>query len=130
MNDNPVYFSSLTASELIDSTMQKSLNRKITRKTLFKKTALVLLLFGIFCMHVPLRYAQNAGNTVRGIVTDERRETVSAAVVSVKGSTCGVTTDVDGSFSIDVKPEDVLIVTFRRYQGLEVAVGTQTQILE
>jgi TonB-linked SusC/RagA family outer membrane protein len=105
--------------------MQKHL---FTRKKFFKKTALVLFLFGIFCLHVPPGYAQDAGNMVRGVVIDENNETMPGVSITVKGSTRGVATDLDGSFSINVKPEDVLIVTFLGYQNLEVKVGTLKQI--
>ncbi|MDR0863424.1 MAG: carboxypeptidase-like regulatory domain-containing protein [Candidatus Symbiothrix sp.] len=66
--------------------------------------------------------------SVTGIVIDEKGETLPGVSISVKGSPRGVATDVDGSFSIRVKPEDVLIVTFLGYQKLEVKVGAQKHI--
>jgi TonB-linked SusC/RagA family outer membrane protein len=111
------------------STRKRLLARKNKQEALFKKAALVILFFGIFCLHVPLGYAQDAENTVRGVVVDETGESLPGAIITVKGSPRGVATDVDGSFSIQVKPEDVLIVSFLGYQNSEVKVGSQKQII-
>ncbi|MDR0505928.1 MAG: TonB-dependent receptor [Dysgonamonadaceae bacterium] len=65
---------------------------------------------------------------VNGVVTDEKNESIPGASVTVKGSTRGVTTDLDGSYSISVKPEDVLEFSFLGYEKKTVTVGTQTSI--
>ncbi|GHT38954.1 hypothetical protein AGMMS49965_03720 [Bacteroidia bacterium] len=107
---------------------KKSNDRKNTRKKLFSQTALVLFLLGIFLLHIPSGYAQDAGNTVKGVVTDENGETMPGVSVVVKGTTLGAVTGSDGSFSIAVKPEDVLKITFLGYQDYEEKVGAQKSI--
>jgi TonB-linked SusC/RagA family outer membrane protein len=63
---------------------------------------------------------------VRGTVSDASGPVVGAVVLS--GST-GVTTDVDGSFSITVDPDAVLEVSCLGYQSQQVPVLGRRQIL-
>jgi len=52
---------------------------------------------------------QGGGNVkMTGRVLDETKAGVPGATVIVKGSTRGVITGNDGTFSIDVKPTDVI----------------------
>ncbi|KAA6301226.1 MAG: TonB-dependent receptor SusC [Candidatus Ordinivivax streblomastigis] len=76
-------------------------------KITFILTALVCCLQGM--------YAQNA-RTVTGRVIDEDNEALPGVSIVVKHSTRGVTTDLDGTFSISVSPDDVLIFS---YLGME-----------
>lgn len=68
------------------------------------------------------------GKTVAGTVVDENGEPLPGASIVVKGTTRGVITDIDGSFSIKVQPDDQLEITFVGYQMYTIAVGTQTDI--
>ncbi|MDR2472258.1 MAG: TonB-dependent receptor [Tannerella sp.] len=65
---------------------------------------------------------------VTGVVTDETGETVPGAAVVVKGSTRGVTTDVDGTFAIDVAPTDVLDFSYLGYEMQTIPVNARTVI--
>lgn len=49
---------------------------------------------------------------VSGIVSDETGEGLPGASVKIKGSSKGVMTDIDGSYSIDVAPDGSLIFEF------------------
>ncbi|GAP73315.1 TonB-dependent receptor plug [Candidatus Symbiothrix dinenymphae] len=49
--------------------------------------------------------------------------------ITIKGSTRGVATDLDGSFKIDVSPTDVLDVTFLGYDLYSVEVGDKTSLV-
>lgn len=67
--------------------------------------------------------------TVRGTVTDETGAGLPGTNVLVKGSNSGVTTDVDGKYTIEVSKENaVLVFSFIGYETQEVAVGTQTVV--
>lgn len=59
---------------------------------------------------------QKAKKTVTGIIKDDQGETLPGANVLVKGTTKGVTTDVDGTFSIEVSDTDILVFS---YLGME-----------
>jgi len=67
------------------------------------------------------------GRTITGTVTDQlTNESLPGASVLVKGTTKGVSTDINGKFSISVTPaENVLVVSFIGYESLEVTIGAQ-----
>ena len=68
-------------------------------------------------------------NDVKGRILDETDAPLPGAFVTVKGETRGVMTDVEGRFEINVKPSDVLIVSFLGYEDEEVTVGDQKDLL-
>ena len=67
--------------------------------------------------------------TVKGVVLDETDTPIAGAFLTVKGETRGVMTDDAGRFDIQVKPTDVLIVSFLGYEDDEVTVGDLTELL-
>lgn len=65
-------------------------------------------------------YAQNSSRiTVSASVVDETGEPLPGVTVLVKSSTRGVMTDLDGSFSIQTSPSDVLVFSFLGYKEAE-----------
>ena len=64
-----------------------------------------------------------------GRVLDETKAGVPGATVIVKGSTRGVITGNDGTFSIDVKPTDVIEISYLGYETQSIPVGTKTNIV-
>jgi TonB-linked SusC/RagA family outer membrane protein len=71
-------------------------------------------------------YAQNIA--VTGIITDESGEPMPGASIRVEGSTRGVSTDLDGTYSISVQPSDKLEITFVGYETVMIPVGSQRKI--
>lgn len=65
--------------------------------------------------------AQSQQTTVRGTVIDDLGEPVLGATVMVVGTTTGTITDIDGNFSLNVKPGAELQVSF---------VGYETQVVK
>jgi len=65
---------------------------------------------------------------IQGTVTDDKGAPLIGASVKVKGTTKGAVTDTTGRFSIDVKPGDVLIISFIGFQTREIIVGSQPTI--
>jgi TonB-linked SusC/RagA family outer membrane protein len=67
--------------------------------------------------------------TITGKVTDENGEPLPGVSVVVKGTIIGITTDIDGNYSLDV-PDDAqaLIFSFVGMKAQEVIIGTQTLI--
>jgi TonB-linked SusC/RagA family outer membrane protein len=89
---------------------------------IFRKKAQLLL----WLLLLPvISFAQVA---VTGMITDENGEPLPGAIVQVQGSPRSVATDVDGSFSISVKPEDALVVTFLGYEAQTIPVGSQREL--
>ena len=72
-------------------------------------------------------WAQSA--TISGRITDsESREPLPGVNVLIKNTTQGTVTDIDGSFSIQAAPDDVLVFSFIGYLTEEYPVGDQTNI--
>ena len=59
--------------------------------------------------------------TVKGVVTDTKGDPLPGVTIIVEGSTRGVITDIDGIYTIDVRPTDKLTFAF---------LGLQTQTLD
>ena len=69
-------------------------------------------------------YAQ--GFQVTGVVNDENGESLPGVNVTVKGTTTGMATDMDGNFSITVPGADaVLVFSYIGYNPQEIPVGAQ-----
>jgi len=86
--------------------------------------AFVLLL----CMAVAL--GASAQNMIRGLVTDANSEPLIGASVRVVGENLGVTTDIDGVFSIAAAQGKTLNVSYIGYKTKEVKVkGTDMTIV-
>jgi TonB-linked SusC/RagA family outer membrane protein len=66
--------------------------------------------------------------TVRGTVTDETGKPLSAASVTVKGTSRGTTTNESGVFTISASPEDILVISSVGFGNREIKVGKQTDI--
>ncbi len=71
---------------------------------------------------------QEAKITVNGIVKDELNEPLIGVNVQIKGEANGTVTDYDGSYSLEVEDEAILIFSYIGYIEQEVAVNKQTQI--
>ncbi|GAP73361.1 SusC/RagA family TonB-linked outer membrane protein [Candidatus Symbiothrix dinenymphae] len=67
--------------------------------------------------------------TVTGFVYDEAGVGIPGSTITIKGSTRGVATDLDGSFKIDVSPTDVLEVSFLGYDTYTVTVGDKANFV-
>ena len=68
---------------------------------------------------------------VTGNVTDENRNPVSGASVSIKGTSIGTTTDANGRFSLNVPDErmnDSLLISSIGFEDKQVAIGGQEVI--
>ncbi len=67
--------------------------------------------------------------SVSGVVKDAiTNEPLIGATVMVKGTTNGVSTDVNGAYSIQVSSTDVLICQIIGYKNQEATVGTRSKI--
>jgi len=68
-------------------------------------------------------------NIVRGTVNDEKGNPIPGVTVTVKGTTKGTLTDVNGNYSIeDVTPQSTLVISFVGYKSQEILVGDRAQI--
>ncbi|MBL4905633.1 MAG: TonB-dependent receptor [Flavobacteriaceae bacterium] len=79
---------------------------------------ITLLLCAIFSLNIAV-----AQNSITGTVKDANNEALPGANIIEKGTTNGTTTDFNGQFSLTVKDDAILVVSFTGYQTKEVAVN-------
>ncbi|WP_286472314.1 SusC/RagA family TonB-linked outer membrane protein, partial [Parabacteroides goldsteinii] len=72
--------------------------------------------------------AQQKEKKVMGVVKDEKGELVIGANVSVKGTTIGTITDIDGRFSLNVPENAILLISYIGYTDQEIKTENKTQI--
>ena len=65
---------------------------------------------------------------VQGLVVDAMGEPVIGASVVVKGTTNGVLTDLNGTFALDAKVGDVLVISYVGYQPATVTVDGKSNV--
>ena len=65
---------------------------------------------------------------VKGRVTDEKGNPLPGAAVIIQGTTQGVSTDMEGHYTLNVKPDDVLKFSFIGYKEEVRPVQGQTTI--
>jgi len=97
---------------------------------LFDKTDIIYVIEGnsILLMKRP-NIQQTERRTVSGTITDESGEPVPGTNIAVKGTTLGVISDVNGSYSITVPDGNaVLVFSFIGYAVQEVSVRNQNVI--
>ncbi len=85
-----------------------------------------LSLFTVLMLSGVLAFAQS--RVVSGKVTDNTGKPVPFASVSLKGGKTGVTTDVNGEYSIRVNKDDVLVISQLNYDAVEVPVGAMNNV--
>ena len=67
--------------------------------------------------------------TIKGTVSDEKGEKLPGVSVTLKGTSRGGTTNVDGEYSIAVTDsKSILVFSFVGFQAQEITVGNQTKI--
>ncbi len=82
---------------------------------------------GMQIIIVPAPKKQPAANYT-GTILDSKGEPLQGALVVVKGTTRGVTTNAAGKFSIQCEQGSVLVVSFLGYQPKEILLGVKTTI--
>ncbi len=72
---------------------------------------------------------QTQKKTIKGKVFDEKGETIIGANIWVKESTVGVSTDINGEYSLTFEGNyQILVVSFIGYKTQEVVIGNRTTI--
>lgn len=87
-----------------------------------KIKGLILLFFAL------TGFLQAQEKTVNGIIKDEGGTALPGASIAVKSTTNGVSSDLDGKYSIRVNETDVLTVSFVGFMTQEIAVKGKTTI--
>ena len=100
-------------------------------KTHSKRSGVISNLFrtltlSLFALCTTLVFAQQ--KTIKGIVVDATGEPLIGVNVSVKGTTIGVITDIDGKYTLEVPTNATLVFSYIGYRTQEHSVGNQTTI--
>lgn len=69
---------------------------------------------------------QSSSKVVTGTVLDAFNEPVIGANVSVKGTTNGTITDIDGKFTLDASGQGTLLISYIGYIPQEIPIGNKT----
>lgn len=67
--------------------------------------------------------------SLSGQVRDSKGDPIPFANVTIKGTTTGISADANGNFTLEVKPEDVLVVSSTSYTSKETKVGTSSSLI-
>lgn len=114
-------------------------NSKKNRKTLSKKI-LCLLAIGLVYSSLGYSYAygspeskgvmeqQQTKITVQGKVVDSKGEPLIGVSVTVKGTTNGTLTDIDGNYTINTTSDATLTFSYVGYKAQSIVVGSQKTI--
>ena len=90
------------------------------KKTLFSCVAILIALW------TGGTTAWGQTHTVKGVITDTAGEPLTGVGVLVKGEGRGVIAGLDGSYKIDVLPENILEFSLVGFETQEIPVGDQT----
>lgn len=102
------------------------------------KTLPAILLSGIICSapfseiraeKTGMDIVQQQTVKITGTVFDETGETVPGAAILIQGSTQGVTTDLDGKFTIEVKPGSSLVISYLGMEDQIIPIGEERNLV-
>jgi TonB-linked SusC/RagA family outer membrane protein len=101
------------------------MKNRLTKAVRF--ASLILLIYMLCFMHV---YSQEpSSRVITGKVTfAEDNQPVPGANIIIKGTTTGTVANANGEFSISVKPEDILVISFLGYNTVEIPAGERTRV--
>ncbi|WP_345058392.1 TonB-dependent receptor [Hymenobacter glaciei] len=94
------------------------------KQTLLLPFRLLLLL--VACLYSASAWAQT--NAISGRVTASDGGALPGATILERGTTNGVSTNVDGAFSLSVQPNATLVISSVGYTSQTIAVGSQSVI--
>ncbi len=116
--------------QLQQETMRTLVLNHFIRKLFFTQPLVRLVFAACFFLFLgnPLVFAQTDEITVTGKVLDDRKTPIPGAVVVVKGTTNGTTTDADGNYSLSVPVDAVLVISNTGSVSREIAVKGRTTI--
>lgn len=77
----------------------------------------------------PLPITTQKRGAFRGKVLDDLGEPLPGAAIIVSGSTRGVTTDLDGSFELEVNSSDKLVISYLGMEDQQIVVRDQNNIV-
>jgi len=115
------------------STSSVPVNRDVT---LAVKNTLVSDVLSAIFNNTNLRYSISEGGLIviskqtdvrlNGIVKDEKGEPLPGATIRIKGTGAGISTDINGRFSISIPANAVLVISYAGFTTREIAIEGKT----
>jgi len=99
---------------------------KEKKKSIFKKIQQASMLFA--CLLISLNVSAQNSKSISGTVMDETGESVIGASVSVKGTSVGTATDIEGNFQLTATDNAVLVVSSVGFISQEVPVAGKSTL--
>lgn len=99
--------------------------KKIKRERYAYLKKISLFIFLLLCT---VNLLAQTENQITGTVHDEQGESIIGASISVKGTTNGTITDIDGAFSLNASPNSTLVISYIGYITQEVALDGRNNI--
>lgn len=85
--------------------------------------------FLLLCLGMLFALGAMAQSKITGkVIASDDKLPVVGATIKIKNGAGGTTTDANGTFSLSVKPTDILVISFIGYGSKEVTVGNQNNI--
>ncbi|MBC5632032.1 SusC/RagA family TonB-linked outer membrane protein [Parabacteroides hominis] len=105
--------------------------KNFSLKTHSKRSGVISNLFrmltlSLFVLCTTVVFAQQ--KPIKGTVVDATGEPLIGVNVSVKGTTIGIITDIDGKYTLEVPTNATLVFSYIGYRTQELPVGNQTTI--
>lgn len=79
-------------------------------------------------MHNNSSVVQQQTKKIAGTVVDKTGEAIIGANVKIQGTDKGTITGLDGNFTLEVAPKDVLIISYIGYLDVKVPIAGQKHI--
>jgi len=89
------------------------------------KPAMILLMA---LLNIAMVFGQNPDKEISGIVNDATGTGIPGVNISIKGTTIGTVSDIDGKFTLMAKSENVIVFSFIGYTTQEILVGDKTNM--
>ena len=88
------------------------------------KKIVLLIMLGLI-----VSFSAFSQQTLKGTIRSKAdKQPLPGVSVAIKGTLTGGITDLDGNFSIHVKPGDILVASFIGYKTQEIPVGDRTKM--
>jgi len=65
---------------------------------------------------------------IKGVVKDETGAPLAGVTVAIKGTTIGTQTDVNGAFTLNAKPGDIITISYIGYIGKQITYAGETTL--
>ena len=101
---------------------------KISSEARLNKVLSTLMICMALMMNVSYLSAQNPNVTVTGTVEDTMGPVIGASVVEKGVPSNGCITDIDGNFSLKVKQNATLVISFVGYKTVEIPLKGQRTV--